>query len=76
MTPSGRAFSSPKEPPEGTQPAPVQLQAPQDEPVRGPLDTSDFEFERRKINIRALREAFGAFWRKAIVLTCELGVRL
>ena len=28
----------------------------QDEPVRGPLDTSDFEFERRKINIRALRE--------------------
>lgn len=33
----------------------------QDEPVRGPLDTSDFEFERRKINIRALREA----WRSA-----------
>ena len=25
--------------------------------MRGPLDTSDFEFERRKINIRALREA-------------------
>lgn len=33
-----------------------QLYCPEDEPVRGPLDTSDFEFERRKINIRALRE--------------------
>ena len=28
----------------------------QDEPVRTPLDTSDFEFERRKITITALRE--------------------
>jgi len=33
-----------------------QLYCPEDEPVRGPLDTSDFEFERRKINIKALRE--------------------
>ena len=33
--------------------SPLRLE---DEPVRGPLDTSDFEFERRKINIKALRE--------------------
>ncbi|CAE8650386.1 unnamed protein product, partial [Polarella glacialis] len=33
-----------------------QLYCPEDEPTRGPLDTSDFEFERRKINIKALRE--------------------
>jgi len=34
----------------------AQLYCPEDEPVRPPLDTSDFEFERRKINICALRE--------------------
>lgn len=34
----------------------AQLYCPEDEPVRPPLDTSDFEFERRKINIKALRE--------------------
>lgn len=33
-----------------------QLYCPEDEPVRKPLDTADFEFERRKINIDALRE--------------------
>jgi len=34
----------------------AQLYCPDDEPVRSPLDTSDFEFERRRINQRALRE--------------------
>merc|ERR1711972_670566 len=34
----------------------AQLYCPEDEPTRPPLDTSDFEFERRKINIKALRE--------------------
>eukprot|EP00930_Biecheleria_cincta_P067786 TRINITY_DN5466_c0_g4_i1.p1 TRINITY_DN5466_c0_g4~~TRINITY_DN5466_c0_g4_i1.p1 ORF type:complete len:401 (-),score=91.00 TRINITY_DN5466_c0_g4_i1:166-1368(-) len=34
----------------------AQLYCPEDEPVRGALDTSEFEFERRKINIKALRE--------------------
>eukprot|EP00416_Gambierdiscus_australes_P028012 CAMPEP_0171066238 /NCGR_PEP_ID=MMETSP0766_2-20121228/7303_1 /TAXON_ID=439317 /ORGANISM="Gambierdiscus australes, Strain CAWD 149" /LENGTH=403 /DNA_ID=CAMNT_0011522395 /DNA_START=72 /DNA_END=1283 /DNA_ORIENTATION=+ len=34
----------------------AQLYCPEDEPIRVPLDTSDFEFERRKINIKALRE--------------------
>lgn len=34
----------------------AQLYCPEDEPEREPLDTSDFEFERRKINIKALRE--------------------
>jgi len=33
-----------------------QLSCPDDEPIRAPLDTSDFEFERRKITIKALRE--------------------
>ena len=33
--------------------------------MRGPLDTSDFEFERRKINIRALREVRTAISRRA-----------
>lgn len=33
-----------------------QLYCPEDEPTRGPLDTSDFEFERRRINARILRE--------------------
>jgi mitogen-activated protein kinase 1/3 len=33
-----------------------QLYCPEDEPVRTPLDTSDFEFERRKITMKALRE--------------------
>jgi mitogen-activated protein kinase 1/3/mitogen-activated protein kinase 6 len=33
-----------------------QLYCPEDEPTRPPLDTSDFEFERRKITIKALRE--------------------
>jgi len=34
----------------------AQLYCPEDEPTRAPLDTSDFEFERRKINVKALRE--------------------
>lgn len=34
----------------------AQLYCPDDEPTRLPLDTSEFEFERRKINIKALRE--------------------
>lgn len=33
-----------------------QLHCPEDEPTREPLDTSDFEFERRKITASALRE--------------------
>lgn len=33
-----------------------KLHCPEDEPTREPLDTSDFEFERRKINAAALRE--------------------
>jgi serine/threonine protein kinase len=33
-----------------------QLFCPEDEPTRPPLDTSDFEFERRKITSEALRE--------------------
>mmetsp|Transcript_56690 Transcript_56690/g.159082 ORF Transcript_56690/g.159082 Transcript_56690/m.159082 type:complete len:403 (+) Transcript_56690:108-1316(+) len=33
-----------------------KLHCPEDEPVREPLDTTDFEFERRKINATALRE--------------------
>jgi mitogen-activated protein kinase 1/3 len=33
-----------------------QLHCPEDEPVREPLDTSEFEFERRKITVEALRE--------------------
>merc|ERR1719359_812630 len=32
------------------------LHYPEDEPVREPLDTVDFEFERRKITVPALRE--------------------
>eukprot|EP00929_Paragymnodinium_shiwhaense_P072531 TRINITY_DN36817_c0_g1_i1.p1 TRINITY_DN36817_c0_g1~~TRINITY_DN36817_c0_g1_i1.p1 ORF type:complete len:424 (+),score=95.83 TRINITY_DN36817_c0_g1_i1:248-1519(+) len=32
------------------------LHYPEDEPTRGPLDTRDFEFERRKITAAALRE--------------------
>uniref|UniRef100_A0A7S4SHQ3 Protein kinase domain-containing protein n=1 Tax=Alexandrium monilatum TaxID=311494 RepID=A0A7S4SHQ3_9DINO len=32
------------------------LHCPEDEPVREPLDTSDFEFERRRITPAALRE--------------------
>jgi len=31
------------------------LHCPEDEPIRGPLDASEFEFERRKINMDALR---------------------
>mmetsp|Transcript_51994 Transcript_51994/g.145964 ORF Transcript_51994/g.145964 Transcript_51994/m.145964 type:complete len:403 (-) Transcript_51994:72-1280(-) len=34
----------------------AQLHCPEDEPVRTVLDPSDFEFERRKIDTRALRE--------------------
>lgn len=34
----------------------AKLQCPEDEPTREPLDTSDFEFERRKITSTALRE--------------------
>uniref|UniRef100_A0A7S2M7N5 Protein kinase domain-containing protein n=1 Tax=Zooxanthella nutricula TaxID=1333877 RepID=A0A7S2M7N5_9DINO len=33
-----------------------KLHCPEDEPIREPLDTLDFEFERRKINVAALRE--------------------
>mmetsp|Transcript_16777 Transcript_16777/g.43337 ORF Transcript_16777/g.43337 Transcript_16777/m.43337 type:complete len:403 (+) Transcript_16777:109-1317(+) len=33
-----------------------KLHCPEDEPMREPLDTSDFEFERRKITAAALRE--------------------
>jgi len=32
------------------------LACPEDEPVSEPLDTSDFEFERRKVTVKALRE--------------------
>jgi len=34
----------------------AQLYCPEDEPTRQSLDTADFEFERRKIDIKALRE--------------------
>jgi len=34
----------------------AQLYCPEDEPVRAPLDTTDFEFERRRIDCKALRE--------------------
>jgi serine/threonine protein kinase len=34
----------------------MQLHCPEDEPVRTPLEMSDFEFERRKIDMTALRE--------------------
>jgi len=34
----------------------AQLHCPEDEPCRAPLDPSDFEFERRKIDIEALRQ--------------------
>lgn len=34
----------------------AQLYCPEDEPTRVPLDPGEFEFERRKINMRALRE--------------------
>merc|ERR1712136_469047 len=37
-------------------PCPRQLHCPEDEPERGPLETSEFEFERRKISIDALRQ--------------------
>eukprot|EP00438_Fugacium_kawagutii_P023050 Skav227264 [mRNA] locus=scaffold3417:124212:131772:- [translate_table: standard] len=33
-----------------------QLHCPEDEPVSPPIDLSDFEFERRKIDLSALRE--------------------
>lgn len=33
-----------------------RLHCPEDEPTRDPLDTSDFEFERRKVTAAALRE--------------------
>jgi len=33
-----------------------KLHCPEDEPIRVPIDTTDFEFERRKINSRVLRE--------------------
>lgn len=33
-----------------------KLHCPEDEPTRTPIDTSDFEFERRKITARILRE--------------------
>merc|ERR1712176_496018 len=33
-----------------------KLHCPEDEPTREPLDTSDFEFERRKTTAAALRE--------------------
>jgi len=34
----------------------AQLHCPEDEPVRAPLDTAEFEFERRKIDMEALRQ--------------------
>lgn len=34
----------------------AQLHCPEDEPTRPPLDPSDFEFERRKVDMEALRE--------------------
>lgn len=33
-----------------------QLHCPEDEPVRDPLDIVDFEFERRKVDMKTLRE--------------------
>mmetsp|Transcript_110225 Transcript_110225/g.351569 ORF Transcript_110225/g.351569 Transcript_110225/m.351569 type:complete len:408 (-) Transcript_110225:68-1291(-) len=33
-----------------------KLFCPEDEPTQEPIETADFEFERRKINIKALRE--------------------
>lgn len=33
-----------------------ELYCPEDEPVREPLDTTDFEFERRKVSMEGLRE--------------------
>merc|ERR1712039_222405 len=32
------------------------LHCPDDEPIRDPLDTADFEFERRKVTVGAIRE--------------------
>lgn len=50
------------------------LHCPEDEPVRGPLDTSDFEFERRKITTAALREEiFREALRYYPDLLCKLG---
>jgi len=34
----------------------AQLHCPEDEPTRAPLDLSEFEFERRKIDMEALRQ--------------------
>jgi len=34
----------------------AQLHCPDDEPTRAPLDLSEFEFERRKIDMEALRQ--------------------
>lgn len=34
----------------------AQLHCPEDEPTRSPLDSRDFEFERRKIDMEALRQ--------------------
>merc|ERR1712038_51996 len=31
----------------------TQLHCPDDEPTRGPLDSADFEFERRKVDMNA-----------------------
>ena len=45
----------------------AQLYCPDDEPTRQPLDTSDFEFERRKINTRALREEPRPFFPRALL---------
>jgi len=41
-----------------------ELACPEDEPTRDPLDTSDFEFERRKITFAAIREEI---WREALL---------
>jgi len=45
------------------------LHCPEDEPTRTPLDTSDFEFERRKITAAALREEI---FREALMYYPEL----
>jgi len=50
------------------------LHCAEDEPERGPLDTSDFEFERRKITSAALREEiFHEALRYYPHLLCNLG---
>mmetsp|Transcript_75930 Transcript_75930/g.210805 ORF Transcript_75930/g.210805 Transcript_75930/m.210805 type:complete len:431 (+) Transcript_75930:175-1467(+) len=49
-----------------------KLHCPEDEPTREPLDTSDFEFERRKIPANAIREEI---FREALLFYPELSER-